>query len=144
MTGTDFFVTIIAIHLLAHVSLQRTPLRSQHIFFKRSGSILMPFSKKASGWRRIHSRTVWMTASLSANRMPCKSDLSLPNMWKSLGPKSGLYGGCVIRFHLNFRRVFNCCFGRMGVCIVLKKGYPLSTCFPLGSDLFLHVCCQKV
>ena len=33
MTGTDFFfVTIIAKHLLAHVSLQRTPLRSQHIF----------------------------------------------------------------------------------------------------------------
>jgi hypothetical protein len=33
MTGTDFFLkTIIAIHLLAHVSLQRTPLRSQHIF----------------------------------------------------------------------------------------------------------------
>ena len=23
----------------------------------------MPFSKKACGWRRIHSRTVWMTAS---------------------------------------------------------------------------------
>ena len=26
MTGTDFFVTIIDKHLLAHVSLQRTPL----------------------------------------------------------------------------------------------------------------------
>ena len=33
MTGTDFFLkTIIAKHLLAHVSLQRTPLQSQHIF----------------------------------------------------------------------------------------------------------------
>jgi hypothetical protein len=34
MTGTDFFFlkTIIAKHLLAHVSLQHTPLRSQHIF----------------------------------------------------------------------------------------------------------------
>ena len=33
MTGTEFFfVTIIDKHLLAHVSLQRTPLRSQHIF----------------------------------------------------------------------------------------------------------------
>jgi hypothetical protein len=32
MTGIDFFKTIIAKHLLAHVSLQRTPLRSQHIF----------------------------------------------------------------------------------------------------------------
>jgi hypothetical protein len=34
MTRTDFFFlkTIIAKHLLAHVSLQRTPLRSQHIF----------------------------------------------------------------------------------------------------------------
>jgi hypothetical protein len=31
MTGTDFF-TVIAKHLHAHVSLQRTPLRSQHIF----------------------------------------------------------------------------------------------------------------
>ena len=59
MTGTDiFFVTIINKHLLAHVSLQRTPLRSQHNLFQHSGSILMPFSKKACGWRRIHSRTV--------------------------------------------------------------------------------------
>ena len=34
MTGTDFFffVTINDKHLLAHVSLQHTPLRSQHIF----------------------------------------------------------------------------------------------------------------
>ena len=33
MTDTDFFLkTIIAKHLLAHVNLQRTPLRSQHIF----------------------------------------------------------------------------------------------------------------
>jgi len=34
MTGTDIFFlkTIIAKHSLAHVSLQRTPLRSQHIF----------------------------------------------------------------------------------------------------------------
>jgi hypothetical protein len=34
MTGTDFFFlkTIIAKHLIAHVSLQRTPLQSQHIF----------------------------------------------------------------------------------------------------------------
>jgi len=33
MTGTDFFfVTIIDKHLLAHVSLQRTPFQSQHIF----------------------------------------------------------------------------------------------------------------
>ena len=32
----------------------------------------------------------------------------------------------------------------MGACIVLKEGYPLSTCLPLGSDLFLHVCCQEV
>ena len=33
MTGTDFFfLTIITKHSLAHVSLQHTPLRSQHIF----------------------------------------------------------------------------------------------------------------
>jgi hypothetical protein len=32
MTGTFFFLTIISKHLLAHVSLQRTPLRSEHIF----------------------------------------------------------------------------------------------------------------
>jgi hypothetical protein len=34
MTGTDLKKknNIIAKHLLAHVSLQRTPLRSQHIF----------------------------------------------------------------------------------------------------------------
>ena len=56
-----------------------THLRSQRIFFQPSGSILMPVWKKACGWRRIHSRTVWMTASLSANRMPCKSYLNVPN-----------------------------------------------------------------
>ena len=32
MTGTDFFVTIIYKPLLVHVGLQRTPLRSHHIF----------------------------------------------------------------------------------------------------------------
>ncbi|PNF23725.1 hypothetical protein B7P43_G18442 [Cryptotermes secundus] len=81
-----------------------SPPESTH-FFQRSGSILMPFSKKACGWRRIHSRTVWMMALLSTNCMPCKSDLSLPNRYKSLGAKSGLYGGCVRRLHFNVRRV---------------------------------------
>jgi hypothetical protein len=56
MTWTDFFKTIIAKHLLAHVSLQGTPLRSQHIFFQRSGSILMPFSKKACGWQLVYTQ----------------------------------------------------------------------------------------
>ena len=79
MTGIDFFfVTIIDKHLLARQSSTYSHPESTH-FFQCSGSILMPFSKKACGWRRIHSRTVWMTVSLSANRMPCKSDLSLPN-----------------------------------------------------------------
>jgi hypothetical protein len=44
--GLIFLKTLIAKHLLAHVSLQRTHLRSQHIFFQRSGSILMPFQKR--------------------------------------------------------------------------------------------------
>jgi len=26
----------------------------------------------------------------------------------------------------------------------LEEGYSLSTCFQLGSDLFLHVCCQEI
>jgi hypothetical protein len=129
MTGSDCFTK----KHNCHVNLQRTPLRSQHIFSQRSGSILMPFSKNGFGWRGMQSRTVWMTA-LSANRMPCKSDLRL-------GAKSGLYGGCGRMFHFKFRRVS--CFGRIGACIVLKEGYPLSTCLPLGSDLFLHVCCQS-
>ena len=58
-----FFKTIIAKHLLAHVSLQRTPLRSQHIFSNVLEASWYPFQKKACGWRRVHSRTVWMTAS---------------------------------------------------------------------------------
>jgi hypothetical protein len=33
MTGTDFFKTIIAKYLLAHVFFQRTPPRSQPFFF---------------------------------------------------------------------------------------------------------------
>ena len=41
-----------------------SPPESTH-FFQRSGSILMPFSKKACGWWYIHCRTVWMLASLS-------------------------------------------------------------------------------
>jgi hypothetical protein len=37
MTGTDYFLkTIIAKHLLTHVSLQRTPLRSQHLLDRKS------------------------------------------------------------------------------------------------------------
>ena len=62
MTGTDFFfVTIIAKHLLAHVSLQRTPLRSQHIFSNFLEASWCPFQKRhvvggvstpeQSGWR---------------------------------------------------------------------------------------------
>jgi len=62
ITGTDFFKTIIAKHSLAHVILQRTPLRSQHIFFQRSGSILMPFPKKRLVVGDVSTpRTVWMT-----------------------------------------------------------------------------------
>ena len=55
------------------VSSTYSPPESTH-FFQSSGSILMPFSKKACGWRRIHSRTVWMTASSSddhAVHSPC-------------------------------------------------------------------------
>ena len=78
MTGTDFFLNHNCQTLTCTCqSSAYSPPESTH-FFQRSGSILTPFSKKACGWRRIHSRTVWMTAS-SANRMPCKSDLSLPN-----------------------------------------------------------------
>ena len=43
-----------------------------------------------------------------------------------------------------FPEGFHCCFCRMGACIVLKESYPLSTCLPLGLDLFLHVHCQEV
>ena len=62
MNGTDFFVTIIAKHLVAHVSLQRTPLRSQHIFSNVLEASWCPFQKmlvlggvsnsEQSGWRR--------------------------------------------------------------------------------------------
>lgn len=57
--------------------------------------------KKAYGWWCIHFRTVCMTVS-PVNLMPCKSDLSLLNRQKTLRAKSGLYGGCVRRFHVNF------------------------------------------
>jgi hypothetical protein len=84
MTGTDFFLkTIIAKHLLAHVSLQRTPLRSQQ-FFQRSGSILMPFSKKACGWRRNHSRTVWMIMRFILHALSALSEALTP--LKHTGP----------------------------------------------------------
>ena len=79
MTATDFFLNHNYQTLTCtYQSSTYSPPESTQ-FFQRSGSILMPFSKKDCGWRLIHSRTVWMTASLSANRMPCKSDLSLPN-----------------------------------------------------------------
>ena len=39
-----------------------SPPESTH-FFQHCGSILMPFSKKTCGWRRIHSQTVWVKAS---------------------------------------------------------------------------------
>ena len=73
-----FFLTIITKHLLAHVSLQRTPLRSQHNFSNVLEASWCPFQKRlvVGG---VSTPEVWMTASLSANRMPCKSDFSLPN-----------------------------------------------------------------
>jgi hypothetical protein len=46
MTGTDFFKTTIAKHLLAHVSLQRTPLWSQHIFPNVREASWCPFQKR--------------------------------------------------------------------------------------------------
>ena len=70
MTATDFFLNHNYQTLTCtYQSSTYSPPESTQ-FFQRSGSILMPFSKKDCGWRLIHSRTVWMTASLSANRMP--------------------------------------------------------------------------
>jgi hypothetical protein len=71
MTGTDFFFENHNCQTLTCTCQSSTysPLESTH-FFQRSGSILMPFSKKACGWRRIHSRTVWMTADDHAVHSP--------------------------------------------------------------------------
>jgi hypothetical protein len=41
-----FFLTVITKHLLAHVSLQRTPLRSQHIFSIVLEASWCPFQKR--------------------------------------------------------------------------------------------------
>ena len=57
---------------LAHVSLQRTSLRSQHNFSNVLEASWWPFQK------RLVVGGV-STPQQSANRMPCKSDLSLPN-----------------------------------------------------------------
>jgi len=60
--GLIFFLTIIAKHVLAHVSLQRTPLPSQHIFSNVLEASWCPFKKRLvvggvstpeqSGWWR--------------------------------------------------------------------------------------------
>ena len=57
MTGTDFFNHNYQTLTCTCQSSTYSPPESTQ-FFQRSGSILMPFSKKACGWRRIHSRTV--------------------------------------------------------------------------------------
>ena len=58
-----------------------SPPESTH-FFQRSGSILMPFSKKDCGWWRIHSQTVWMMASLSDDHA-VHSECALCPLWST-------------------------------------------------------------
>jgi hypothetical protein len=71
MTGTDFFFEYHNCQTFTCTCQSSTysPPESTH-FFQRSGSILMPFSKKACGWWRIYSRTVWMTADDHAVHSP--------------------------------------------------------------------------
>jgi hypothetical protein len=58
MTGTDFFKTMIAKHLLATCqSSMYSPSESTH-FFQRTGSILMPIFKKG----------LWLAACLHTNQ----------------------------------------------------------------------------
>ena len=104
----------------------------------------MPFSKKG----------LWLAAYLLLNSLDDGVVVSKPHAlqvwfepsehveitWGQIGTVRRMFQKVLFQFP----EVFLCCFGRMGVCIVLKEGYPPSTCLPLGSDLFLHVCCQEV
>jgi len=134
MTGTDFlFVTIIAKPLLAHVRLQRTPLRSQHIFSNVLEASWCPFQKGL--WlaayplpnslddgvvvRKPHALQVWFDPSEQVEIT-----------WGQIGTVRRM---CQ-KFPFQFPEGFHCCFGRMGACIVLKEGYPLSTVFRLDRN----------
>jgi hypothetical protein len=60
-----------------------SPPESTH-FFQRSGSILMPFPKKACGWWRIHPRTVWMIMRFILHALSALSEALTP--LKHTGP----------------------------------------------------------
>jgi hypothetical protein len=85
VTGTDFFSLNHNYQTLTRTcqSSMYSPPESTR-FFQRSGSVLMPLSKKACGRQRIHSRTVCMTASSSANRLSALSEALRP--LKHTGP----------------------------------------------------------
>ena len=51
------------------------------------------FRKKSFGGPRNHSCTAWRTSSSERNFFPPIASLSGPNVWKSLGVRSGEYGG---------------------------------------------------
>ena len=51
------------------------------------------FRKNSFGSPRNHSCTAWHTSSSKRNFFPPIASLSDPNIWKSLGPRSGQYGG---------------------------------------------------
>ena len=50
--------------------------------------------KKSFGWEHSHSCTVCCTSSSDLKDLPPIASLSGPKTWKSLGVRSGEYGGC--------------------------------------------------
>ena len=105
MTGTDFLCNHNCKHLLAHVSLQRTPLRSQHIFSIVLEESWCPFQK----WLVVG---IVSTPEQSGLRRRCPQTACLASLkWafqtvrNHLGPNRDCTAD-VKRIHFNFRSVY--------------------------------------
>jgi hypothetical protein len=78
-----------------------SPPESTH-FFQRSGSILIHFSKKACGWRLIHSQRVWMIMRFILHALSALSEALTP--LKHTGPRETLFPILLLESVVNFSR----------------------------------------
>ena len=110
MTGTDFFLNhnYQTLTCTCQSSAYSPPESAQ--FFQRSGSTLMPFSKKACGWRRIHSQRVRKPHALQVWFEPSEQ---VEITWGQIGTVRRM---CQ-KVPFQFPEGFHCCFGRMAVVV---------------------------
>ena len=83
----------------------------------RSTNFAMPLPYKSAVWLRNHCPTAALTLSSQVNRCPARNFFSGLKIWKSLGVRSGLYGGCSRNSHWNFRSLLTILFATCGLAL---------------------------